>query len=73
MRSGLNLPDFAKDLFALEASRKKFCLLPQACRFRVKTLFEGLGLFTSIALDHCTSPAVWGGNATCVLITDKCL
>jgi hypothetical protein len=73
MRSGLSLSDLAKKLFALEASRKKSCLLPKACRFHFKTLFEGLRLFTSIALYHCTSPLVWGGSANCVLITDKCL
>jgi hypothetical protein len=73
MGSGLSLSDLTKKLFALEASRKKYCLLPQACRFRFKTLFEGLRLFMSIVLNHCTSPLVWGGSASCVLITDTCL
>ena len=72
MRSGLSLSDLAKKLFTLEARRKQSCLLPQAYRFRFKTLFEGLCLLKSIALDHSMFPVVWGGSASCVLITDRC-
>jgi hypothetical protein len=61
MRSGLSLTDLAKKLFTLEARRKQSCLLPQAYRFRFKTLFEGLCLLKSIALDHSMFPVVWAG------------
>ncbi|MET4177675.1 hypothetical protein ABIB99_008801 [Bradyrhizobium sp. LA6.1] len=62
MRTGLSLPGFAEEGFALRAVRELLGLLSQAFGFLGKALFEGLGLLESTTVLHDWSLVHTGPN-----------
>ena len=61
----------AQQLFALDAVREFFCLLPQPCRLGGQSNFQGLGLLHA-ASEHRATRFLIDGSGAVVVITENC-